>query len=195
MQCSSCSTQNQQNARFCYKCGVSLSLGGNQTVSVHSAAPSQSNQSSTVKGYGTMQPQRKQLQTGIVGEAHHIQRISEAPPGLFTQSVGQQVQVLMFTVEEYDGSGNRLKTISVEMRGASIIGFINEGDQVQVQGRHVDGLVQATQVYNLSTEAFIRAKAPVNPLLRALMPLIIVCIIWVIIGLVFLLASFLHILR
>ncbi len=64
---------------------------------------------------------------------------------------------MTFRVERYDRDGSRLQPVPVEMRGHSITGFLNEGDQVRVSGKWEGGLLRARRADNATTGAVIEA--------------------------------------
>ena len=68
------------------------------------------------------------------------------------------VQILDLLLEQYDSSGNRA-LLAVEMRGRSIDGVINDGDEVEVAGRWKNGLLHTTKIYNRTTSSPVKAKA------------------------------------
>lgn len=91
----------------------------------------------------------------FVGEAHNVEQRSSfgarnAPPTL----------VRNFRVVAYDGVGNRLSPVQVEMSGLNFTGMISEGDWVEVPGTPGDGsaMFPAT-VYNHTTRTLICSQS------------------------------------
>jgi hypothetical protein len=88
----------------------------------------------------------------FVGVARAVRERSEAatePPTI----------VWTFRLERYDGSGNRLQPVPIEMRGRSFEGAISEGDTVEVRGRWDEGTtLRPKRVRNLTTGATVGAK-------------------------------------
>jgi hypothetical protein len=84
------------------------------------------------------------------GEVRGLQRRTEA-----------QESVYSFRLERYH-KGERLPPIPVEMRGASINGPINEGDEVEIFGNWRQGqLKRAKRVYNWTSGTEVSAKQPI----------------------------------
>ncbi len=98
-----------------------------------------------------MSPLQPGQKDSIVGEAHNIQHRQE-------QGANSAEQILTFRVERYDRDGSRLQPVPVEMRGYSMTGFLNEGDQVRVSGTWEGGLLRATRTDNAATGAVVQAK-------------------------------------
>lgn len=81
--------------------------------------------------------------------------------------------VWTFRLERYQ-DGVRLDPIPVEMRGVSFTGFVNDGDTVALYDRGQEGtVVQAKQVYNVTSGTVVKAINPSLPL-WVLIPLFIV---------------------
>jgi hypothetical protein len=89
---------------------------------------------------------------GIVGEARAVQRRME-------DAGSCNVEVLSFRIERYDENGNRLPPVPVQIKGASFVGTIQEGDQVQLKERWKPGrIVQVKRIQNLTTQNTVTAK-------------------------------------
>lgn len=69
------------------------------------------------------------------------------------------IQVLSFRVERYDGDGNRLPPVPVEMRGARVSGSVREGDHVEIRARlRGDGVMRPRALRNLTTRSKVRIR-------------------------------------
>ena len=69
------------------------------------------------------------------------------------------VEVLSFRVERYDGKGNRLTPVPVQISGKRFVGALQEGDQVRVKGdRNRNGILVVKQLENLTTRSTFQAK-------------------------------------
>lgn len=68
--------------------------------------------------------------TKIVGNVH----------GLSQRTAQVNQQVYSFRVETYDDQGNRLPPVTIEMKGISFEGSLNEGDQVQINKKPKHGI-------------------------------------------------------
>lgn len=62
-------------------------------------------------------------------------------------------------VDRFDASGDHLDPVPVEIRGLSIAGQVNEGEEVVVSGRWEHGTLVATELANLTTGAAVRREA------------------------------------
>jgi hypothetical protein len=85
----------------------------------------------------------------VVGVARAIQ---------FRQDAAHNRDVLSFRVDRYDGGGNRLDPVPVELRGSDIAGQLSEGEEVAVSGRWDHGTLVAREVVNRSTHAELRRR-------------------------------------
>jgi len=116
-----------------------------------------------------------QQEGGILGTARSIQQRAE----LLSGGKGQVATktILTFRLEQYGTKGHQTRVVPVEMRGYSMTGFINEGDQVQVFGKTQNGLVLASQAHNLTTGPQVEAAGYLKTYKTS-------CIISVIVGLI-----------
>lgn len=77
----------------------------------------------------------------VRGVARNVQRVAR-----------DEIKVLTFRVERYDGSGNRLSPVGVEFRNYRS-GGLNDGEEVEVIGSWKRGTLRAQKVTNLTTHA------------------------------------------
>ncbi len=70
------------------------------------------------------------------------------------QEAQNQARVLIFRIERYDPSGNRLSPAGVEFRGYKS-GQLSDGEEVEVIGSWKRGTLRASKVTNLTTHAQI----------------------------------------
>jgi hypothetical protein len=79
-----------------------------------------------------------------------------------SQSMGQGHRtwtVWTFRLESHDQGSNLVQRIPVEMRGLSMEGSINDGDEVEIPGRWQPGqTVQPSEAYNVTTHSTVRSK-------------------------------------
>jgi hypothetical protein len=68
------------------------------------------------------------------------------------RQVRDQTKVLLFRVERYDPSGNRLDPVGVEFHNYRS-GGLNDGEEVEVIGSWKRGTLRAQKVTNLTTHA------------------------------------------
>lgn len=67
---------------------------------------------------------------------------------------------LLFRLERYDVSGNRLPPLAVEMHSYHRIhGQISDGDEVEVNGRWQDGAIHTDAIVNLSTGSHVAGRS------------------------------------
>jgi FHA domain len=86
--------------------------------------------------------------------------------------------ILLFRVERYDPSGNRLPPVGVEFAGYKG-GQLSEGEEVEVAGRWKRGTLRAYKVFNLTTSADVRGMSkPSKALYRVLFVLICLFIVF-----------------
>lgn len=86
-----------------------------------------------------------------------------------------QVRSLSFRVERYDGSGNRLPPVAVELTDYRI-GHLTDGEDVEVIGTWAHGTLHAAHIVNLTTRAEIKGRSVViKPTARVVL---IILIIW-----------------
>ena len=67
-------------------------------------------------------------------------------------------EVLSFRIDQYDGAGNRVQPVGVELRHHRL-GQVSEGEEVEVRGRWKDGTLQAERIVNLTTGAQIKGAS------------------------------------
>jgi hypothetical protein len=93
-----------------------------------------------------------------------------------------QVNVWSFRLERYDGRGNRLPSVPVELRGRSMQGKVLDGDRVVVEGRWREGTLQARRVRNLDNGALVRARSYVLAVVAVLVVFVVLMVagfVWV----------------
>ncbi len=88
----------------------------------------------------------------IVGEARQIQQMHH------NDALGA-VTVLRFRVDRFDGDGNRLPPVPVELTGKFIKGSLQEGDWVEVTGRRRrEATFRPKRIRNLTTGERVGGK-------------------------------------
>ncbi len=87
-----------------------------------------------------------------------------------------QTRVLLFRVERYDPSGNRLSPVAVEFRNYKS-GQLNAGEEVDVIGSWKHGTLRAQKITNLTTQVEVRGPAAASKAFRRLF-ITIFFIIW-----------------
>lgn len=205
MQCPVCGRQNRPGARFCDRCRAPLSQGDQAgsalPATVQPGMPSAGpggqgwepsdapipSSSSMLSGRTGQQMavSRAASHEGFQGVAHAIQQRME--------SYGRRTRtILTFRLEQFDQiSGDRTRVIPVEMSGLSIVGFINEGDQVTVFGRVKEGLLRAKRVDNSTAGGRVEAAgAPADAKIVRVLGLLAVTsflVIWLVLVSLFLL--------
>jgi hypothetical protein len=92
------------------------------------------------------------------------------------------VSVLLFRVERYDGSGNRLSPVAVEFRNYKS-GQLSDGEEVEVIGSWKHGTLRASKISNLTTHVEVRGPSIAAKTARNLF-ITIFLIIWGTIALV-----------
>jgi hypothetical protein len=92
------------------------------------------------------------------------------------------VSVLLFRVERYDGSGNRLSPVAVEFRNYKS-GQLSDGEEVEVIGSWKHGTLRASKISNLTTHVEVRGPSLAAKSVRNLF-ITIFLIIWGTIALV-----------
>jgi hypothetical protein len=93
-----------------------------------------------------------------------------------------QVNVWSFRLERYDGRGNRLPSVPVELRGRSMRGAVRDGDRVVVEGRWREGTLLARRVRNLDNGASVRARSYAVAVVAALVVLVVLMVagfVWI----------------
>lgn len=88
----------------------------------------------------------------------------------------QGASVLTFRVERYDGAGNRLRPVPVQLRTRGYDGSVSEGDEVRVTGRWKDGTLRIRRVHNLTTGASIAGKS-IKTLLLVFLTLVVALVV------------------
>ena len=67
--------------------------------------------------------------------------------------------VWRFRVEKKDSQGNYLPPVSVQMKGKTFEGFINEGDIVRIDKKWKEGqLLKPNKLFNVSGGIWIKAN-------------------------------------
>jgi hypothetical protein len=89
----------------------------------------------------------------IEGQVTGLQMRSEGGGGEFAAEA-----IWTFRLERYDGAGNRVALVPVEMRGLRFEGSLANGDTVRVRGRLRRGTFLASEVVNFTTGSEVRAK-------------------------------------
>ncbi len=84
----------------------------------------------------------------IVG---HVRGLREKPENNFT--------VYSFRVESFDELGNRLTPVTVEMRGISFEGSLNEGDEIEIQKKYRPGrTIKVSRLHNITAASPFKAR-------------------------------------
>ena len=92
----------------------------------------------------------------IEGTARSIDRRTE-----------EGAESLNFRLDRYDRrTGDRVESIGVEMTGVAIPGRVGENEEVEVVGRFDGGTLVASEIYNVTTRATIRALGPTRAFRR-----------------------------
>jgi hypothetical protein len=61
--------------------------------------------------------------------------------------------VVSFRVDEFDGAGNRVRSVPVEMRGTAYTGHLTDGDTISAQGTSYGGVVHCTEIVDAASGA------------------------------------------
>jgi len=85
--------------------------------------------------------------------------------------------VVMFRVETRDATGSRTGIIPVRLKGASAIGFAEDGDWVEVSGRSRKGVLDAHKARNKTTGASFESSPTVRRLVIAVFTLFFLAVI------------------
>jgi hypothetical protein len=75
------------------------------------------------------------------------------------RSLPGQPERLVFRVDRYDATGNRLTPVPIEM-GRYRRGLVSDGDEVEVVGRWSRGTLRASRITNLTTASEVRNWFP-----------------------------------
>ena len=71
----------------------------------------------------------------------------------------QNMQIYSFRVETFDAQGNRQTPVTVEMKGLSFEGSLNEGDQVEINKKPRPAkAIKVKRLMNLTSGAVFKAK-------------------------------------
>jgi hypothetical protein len=110
---------------------------------------------------------------GNIGVVRDLKERSETVGGASAQ---QTEQVRTFRVERYDATGNRLAPITVEMRGQTLWGVVNEGDSVEIPASWTpDHTLSVAEMTNLTTGSRFGATLP--PRHRWMAPVFLIVIL------------------
>lgn len=67
--------------------------------------------------------------------------------------------VITFRVERYDGSGNRLQPVPVQMQGFSFKGVLHEGDLIEIKAKKKgQQIVRTNKLFNITSDSKFIAK-------------------------------------
>ena len=111
----------------------------------------------------------------VVGEVRGLQSRSE------TELERPRI-VWTFRLERYDAAGNRLRPVSVEIKGFEFHGSINEGDLVEVKGDQTSGTISVSELYNHTTGSQVTADDKTPNLLGCLVVVAVIAVIFVLIA-------------
>jgi hypothetical protein len=203
MQCPLCGQQNRPDARFCDRCRAPLSPGSpantvpppsqfntpntgpggpgwQSPTTINQALPKSKSSGSAGSSPISITPSlQRGRHGGVVGVARNIQLRSQQSG---FDKFQRTTQILSFRLEQYDRIGNRVRVVPVEMRGQNIIGFITDGDRVEVFGKEKDGLLRADAIENLSQGALVEARRYPHPLLIPLVAILVVVLFFCILS-------------
>jgi hypothetical protein len=100
-------------------------------------------------------------ETGVVYGKNQRQEPQHNPNPLIDKAE-RALTILEFRLERYQ-DGRRLTPIPVVMKGETFIGFVHEGDQVQLCEPWQEGqIVQTNRVYNLTHHSWVVAETPAH---------------------------------
>jgi hypothetical protein len=86
--------------------------------------------------------------------------------------------VLVFRLERYDTSGNRLRPIPVQMRAIGFDGWLSDGDEVQVTGRWKDGTLHGSRADNLTSGAAVTSQSLKKRVLLAVVAFVVMATVF-----------------
>ena|SRR5690242_10689037 len=69
------------------------------------------------------------------------------------------ITIWSFQIERFDGNNNLLPPVPAEIRGAKLVGGLNEGDEVEIVNPSLsDGIVFTKKIFNLTTKSIVESK-------------------------------------
>ncbi|NPT62563.1 hypothetical protein [Paraburkholderia elongata] len=76
----------------------------------------------------------------------------------------KSIQIWRFVVVSFDKNGNVAQRAPVELRGESILGLLDPGDEVEItSGRPYYGTTWTDRVYNKSTHSIVKVEGSLAP--------------------------------
>ena len=104
----------------------------------------------------TSPTERREGRAEMEGIARGIKVRTDFTPRAMQSGQTASVQgrkVMNFHLDRYDGSGNRLRPVPVELAARGISGHIDDGDEVRVEGKWKRGTLHARKAFNVTTGA------------------------------------------
>jgi hypothetical protein len=132
--------------------GRSSDVWDGQPVSEHSPPPVQQTPAAALLGAVEAELPRRGNFT-VAGTVSSMHQRTEMHRRLPTS------QIVNFRLERYDGRGNRLQPVPVEMRGITVTGHVAEGERVQLSGKFFNGILYAKRLTNLTTGGALSTQA------------------------------------